>query len=291
VEQLGGHLLMCSEPGRGSTFSFTLTFEKAPQGTIITNKADSELEYAAAAVHGMRVLLVEDNDVNRQVAQLILANYGVTVDAAPSGTTALRLFGEQRYDLILMDIQMPGMSGLEVTAQIRRHADSVRARTPIIALTANAFHEVNEKYLAVGIDDCLTKPFEEAELLEKMSALRQASQQAKRPLFDLSELYQMAHGQTSFVRSILDSFLENTPEVVTQLAAAAEASDWAQVGALVHKIKPSLKVLHAHELLAPIRVLESPETLADQQAKATEQLIGLLPQLLHALEKHRQKLS
>ncbi|QNP53487.1 response regulator [Hymenobacter qilianensis] len=239
----------------------------------------------------MRVLLVEDNDVNRQVAQLILANYGVTVDAAPNGATALRLFGEQRYDLILMDIQMPGMSGLEVTAQIRRHPDAVRARTPIIALTANAFHEANEKYLAVGIDDCLTKPFEEAELLEKMSVLRQASQQATRPLFDLSELYQMAHGQTNFVRSILDSFLENTPEVVTQLTAASEASDWAQVGALVHKIKPSLKVLHAHDLLTPIRTLEAPDSLPEESAKATKQLIQLLPQLLRALEQRRQKLS
>ncbi|MBC6608404.1 PAS domain-containing protein [Hymenobacter sp. BT188] len=291
VEQLGGHLLMCSEPGRGSTFSFTLTFEKAPQGTTVATKADAELEYATAAVHGMRVLLVEDNDVNRQVAQLVLANYGVAVDAASNGATALRLFEEQRYDLILMDIQMPGMSGLEVTAQIRRHADSVRARTPIIALTANAFHKANEKYLAAGMDDCLTKPFEEAELLEKMGALRQASTQATRPLFDLSELYQMAHGQTKFVRSILDSFLENTPEVVTQLTAAAEASDWAQVAALVHKIKPSLKVLHAHDLLTPIQMLEDSDSLAEESAKATKQLIQLLQQLLRALEQRRQKLS
>lgn len=290
VEQLGGHLLMCSEPGQGSTFSFTLTFEKAPQGTIITGQADAELEYAAA-VHGMRVLLVEDNDINRQVAQLILANYGVVVDAAPDGAAALRLFGEQRYDLILMDIQMPGMSGLEVTAQIRQHADSGRARTPVIALTANAFQKANEQYLAAGMDDCLTKPFEEAELLAEMSALHQTSKQATLPLFDLSELYQMAHGQTSFVQSILDSFLESTPEVISQLTAAAETSDWTQVGDLVHKIKPSLKVLHAHELLAPIRTLEAPDFMREERAKATEQLIGLLPQLLRALEKRRQKLS
>lgn len=291
VEQLGGHLVMCSEPGRGSMFSFTLTFEKAPQGTIIIGKADTGVKYAAAAVRGMRVLLVEDNDVNRQVAQLVLANAGVVVDAAPDSSTALRLFEEQRYDLILMDIQMPGMSGLEVTAQIRRHADSIRARTPIIVLTANAFHKANEEYLAAGMDDCLTKPFEEAELLEKMSALHQAAKQAARPLFDLSELYQMAHGQTNFVRSILDSFLGNTPEVVSQLTAAAEASDWVQVDALVHKIKPSLKVLHAHNLLAPIRILESSDALPEDRAKATEQLIGLLPQLLRALKKRRQKLS
>ncbi|QIL76355.1 response regulator [Hymenobacter sp. HDW8] len=239
----------------------------------------------------MRVLLVEDNDVNRQVAQLVLANYGVVVDAASNGSAALRLFEEQRYDLILMDIQMPGMSGLEVTAQIRRHTNVTRARTPIIALTANAFHEANEKYLAAGMDDCLTKPFEEAELLGKMSALRLASKQATRPLFDLSELYQMAHGQTNFVRSILDSFLDNTPEVVTQLTAASDASDWAQVGTLIHKIKPSLKLLHAHELLTPIRTLETPDLQPEESAMATKQLIQLLPQLLRALEKCRQTLA
>jgi CheY-like chemotaxis protein len=134
VEQLGGHLSMCSVPGQGSTFGFTLTFEKAPQNSLdeykTTASPDPDL---AAAVRGCRVLLVEDHDVNRQLVQLILANHEVLVDAAANGPAALQLFDEHSYHLILMDIQMPGMSGLEVTAAIRQSSDPSKARIPIIA--------------------------------------------------------------------------------------------------------------------------------------------------------------
>ena len=280
---------MCSVPGQGSTFGFTLTFEKAPQGSTATNKTVSDPDPdMAAAVRGLRVLLVEDHDVNRQLVQLILANYEVAVDAAADGPTALKLFDQNSYHLILMDIQMPGMSGLEVTASIRQHPDPRKARIPIIALTANAFENESNKYLAAGMDDCLTKPFDEAELLRKMTALVRPGNGAPRSLFDLSELYQMAHGQKEFVRSIVDSFLEHTPQVVTQLAAATAVADWAQVGALVHKIKPSLKVLHAHELTEVVRILEDKATELTEGTVAAQQLGLLLVRLLSELKQWRQ---
>jgi HPt (histidine-containing phosphotransfer) domain-containing protein len=109
-----------------------------------------------------------------------------------------------------------------------------------------------------------------------------------RSLFDLSELYQMAHGQRGFVCSIVDSFLEHTPHVATQLTAATAAAEWGQVGALVHKIKPSLKVLHAHELVEVVRVLEDKATQPAERAAAVRQLTQLLSRLLSELKHWRQ---
>ncbi|MBG8552624.1 response regulator [Hymenobacter guriensis] len=281
VEQLGGNLVLCSVPGEGSTFSFTLTFPKAPAGFVAEHHAPAP--HDAGLVQGWRVLLVEDHDVNRLLAQLVLEHYGVTVDAAVSGAAALQLFEQHRYQCILMDIQMPDMSGLDVTAAMRRHPDDARARTPIIALTANAFRADNEKYLAAGMDDCVAKPFDEAELLRKMLALHQKAE-ATAPLFDLHDLHQMAHGSPTFARRILESFLEQTPAVLAQLQQAATDADWPTVAMCAHKLKPSLKLLRSPELLAAVRELENPTAQAAGRRAASHQLSNTLPTLLVQLQ-------
>jgi signal transduction histidine kinase/DNA-binding NarL/FixJ family response regulator/HPt (histidine-containing phosphotransfer) domain-containing protein len=170
VTQMGGHLTVQSEPGKGSSFAFMTTLPKASaeaRQAVLAPLAPVQ----EAAVRGSRVLLVEDNPVNREVAQLLLEGHGVIVDEAASGIEALELFEQRRYDVILMDIQMPGMNGLEATARIRAHTDARRASTPILALTANAFRADAEKYQAAGMNDTLPKPFEEAELLSKLASL------------------------------------------------------------------------------------------------------------------------
>ena len=169
VQQLGGHLVVCSELGQGSIFGFTVTFDKAPAPA--QNLPTAELT-DEAAVRGWRVLLVDDNALNLELAQAVLAQNGLVVDAAGSGVAALALFEQHRYDIVLMDIHMPGMSGLEATAHIRAHADPARAATPVLGLTADAFQAQHEGYRAAGMSDVITKPFGEAELLRKLVAAR-----------------------------------------------------------------------------------------------------------------------
>ncbi|TGE24355.1 response regulator [Hymenobacter aquaticus] len=283
VEQLGGHLLMCSEPGKGTSFGFTLRFEKAPAEALqAVSQAElaEDLAQAGAAIKGLRVLLVEDHDVNRQLAQLVLESYEVEVATATDGAAALALFEQQAYDVILMDIQMPGMNGLEATARIRQHPDVVRARTPIIALTANAFLADNEKYLAAGMNDCLAKPFEAADLVRKIVALHRTDARPSRPLFALDDLGRMARGNPAFVRRILDSFLTHTPQMVQDLQDAATAADWPRAAAVAHRIKPSLKLLMAQELLPFLATLEEATEPAERRAAAAQQLHQLLAQLL-----------
>jgi two-component system sensor histidine kinase/response regulator len=111
---------------------------------------------------GARVLLAEDNAVNREVALALLADTGLQVDTAHDGTQALAMAGAQRYDLILMDMQMPEMDGLAATRALR--ATDHGRDVPIVALTANAFGEDRAACLAAGMDDHLAKPVEPRDL-------------------------------------------------------------------------------------------------------------------------------
>jgi PAS domain S-box-containing protein len=167
VEQMGGRLTVESTAGVGSCFSFVLTLAKA---TAAAEDLKPET-FDTGALRGVRALLVEDNDINRFVARRTMQEWGVVVTEAEDGHLGVDKFEQDTYDVVLMDIQMPGMSGLEATALLRAHADAARARTPILALTANAFRADHEKYLAAGMDDCLAKPFDEATLYTKLSKL------------------------------------------------------------------------------------------------------------------------
>ena len=308
VAQMGGQLTVQSESGRGSSFAFRVTLPKASaeaRQTALLPLAPVQ----GAAVRGARVLLVEDNTVNREVAQLLLEAHGVVVDEAASGIEALELFELNRYDVVLMDIQMPGMNGLEATARIRTHADARRAATPILALTANAFRADAEKYHAAGMNDTLPKPFDEAELLSKLASLMAGVSEplvdvqpatptpvavpprATRPsilpspLFDLALLHQTAHGNTTFINRILNSFHTNTPASVADLHAALAATDWQAAAAVAHKLRPSLKLIGAGQLMPWLEMLESKAAPDAERQEATQALATGLAEVLAVLPK------
>jgi signal transduction histidine kinase/ActR/RegA family two-component response regulator len=168
VEQMGGTLTVESEVGQGSTFAFRLTLPRD------TRPALSAPEVAAPSYHalsGQRVLLVEDNEINRLVARLLLEEWGMHIEEAEDGPSGVALATVQDFDIILMDIQMPGMSGLTATAAIRGLADPRRAGVPIVALTANAFAADAQQYLAGGMNACVAKPFEEDTLYSTLTEL------------------------------------------------------------------------------------------------------------------------
>jgi signal transduction histidine kinase/DNA-binding response OmpR family regulator/HPt (histidine-containing phosphotransfer) domain-containing protein len=120
---------------------------------------------AEAALAGRRVLLVEDNKINQQVACLMLARAGAEVDIAEDGEQGVAAAGRAAYDLILMDIQMPRLDGIGATVRIRQNEAATGRRTPIVALTANAMAGMREEYLAAGMDDHLAKPFDQDRFL------------------------------------------------------------------------------------------------------------------------------
>jgi CheY-like chemotaxis protein len=233
VEQMGGTLTVDSQVGRGSTFQFNVTLPCAVGAEIVLHPAPLD----TGALRGCRVLVAEDNGINREVVRLLLHSWGVVVDEAEDGPAALALHAERRYDAVLMDIQMPGMSGVEVTAQIRQHPDPERAQVPVLALTANAFRSDLDRYLKAGINDCLTKPFKEDEFYRKLVALVYPPEEL---LYDLAEVHEMADGDEAFIQRMVRSFLLHMPPIVQQLRTAAAAEQWSQVAKLAHHIKPNL---------------------------------------------------
>jgi signal transduction histidine kinase/CheY-like chemotaxis protein/HPt (histidine-containing phosphotransfer) domain-containing protein len=290
VEQLGGQLTLCSAEGEGSTFAFTLTLPKAPAAAPPLVAPD---HYDTGALQGRRILVVEDNEINRTVARLLLEGWGAQVDEAEDGHAGVaRVNEEPPYDLILMDIQLPGLNGLDATAAIRAIPCSARANRPIVALTANAFRADSERYLAAGMDACLAKPFDEEEVYHTLVQLLTAVP-TPAPAYDLSRLLALARGRDEFVWKIIHSFLRHIPESMAQVAPLVATQQWEALAKVVHHIKPSLELLLVPQVAEPLHILGHAATAdaaqldaaVTQLEAAVKHTCAMLPQELPPAEQ------
>ncbi|MBA5603775.1 PAS domain S-box protein [Duganella sp. FT3S] len=164
VQMMGGTLTVDSAPGAGSTFSFVLPLQPGtPPAQAAAQAADADAT-APAPLAGLRLLLVEDNPINQQVAGELLRHAGARVDVADHGQAALEaLAADPHYDCVLMDVQMPCMDGYQATRLIR--AQPGMAALPIIAMTANAMQSDREQAFQAGMNDHVGKPFDLPQLL------------------------------------------------------------------------------------------------------------------------------
>ncbi len=166
VREMGGEISVRSQPGVGSTFSFTLVLQVTSHLPLPSHDSDFGALEPGASLSGV-VMLVEDNVVNRMIGAEMLKSLGLEVIEAEDGAQAMTLLTHARVDLVLMDIQMPVLDGYSATRQLReREARLHQPRVPIVALTANAFQDDAAHALAAGMDAHLAKPYSRMQLFD-----------------------------------------------------------------------------------------------------------------------------
>ncbi|MEM7374006.1 MAG: response regulator [Bacteroidota bacterium] len=299
VELHGGSITVESEVGEGSEFIFTLVCGKSErkQETIEEKVNPFELE----GLKGKRILLVDDNKVNRLVGRKTLHRWQTEVSLAEDGQIALNLALEEEFDLILMDLQMPNMNGYEATKAIRRLEGNPNQDVPIIALTAAVLIGEKEKALAAGTNAVQTKPFDPSQLYETMLSLIQAREEGESSpstsnvdRIDLAYLQKLAGGSKQFVRQYIITFLSNVPSLLDQLDQAYDTTDWNRIRDIAHRLKQEFTYIGheaAKELLNKIELaaqegVEAPTTkdyIATMRA-TTDRAIQELEKELVALQ-------
>ena len=260
IELMGGKINVESKKGIGTTVSFEVNFTKGTskdlpfkESVIINNEI----------LINKRILVVDDNNMNRLVAKTILNNYGATITEAANGKEAIDILQQNNTDLVLMDIQMPVMGGMEATRIIRRNISKL---LPVIALTANAIKGDNDKCIEGGMNAYLSKPFREQDLLQVVSFWLGGSiinEENKTEIlamsdkiYDLTDLRAISRGNETFVTKMVNMFIEQTPRHLADMEGCYQQNDYKGMAAIAHKIKPSIDNMGIVSLKAVIREIE-----------------------------------
>jgi len=248
AEGLGGRIWVQSEPGHGSEFSFTILCHTSPNAAAESGPAHPTVPAAVSAERPpCRILLAEDNSTNQKVALLMLERLGWSADVAADGLEVLQALRRQSYDLILMDVQMPGMDGLEAARRIAaEHPPDRRPR--IIALTANALLGDREACLAAGMHDYLSKPIRLEELYAAIARNLPASALDPSYLEALRRLEEVTGRE--LIATVVNSFLAETPRRLERAREALERGDAAALVFALHSLKGSSAQLGATRLAA-----------------------------------------
>jgi PAS domain S-box-containing protein len=218
----------------------------------------AEPERPATAGPSLRILLAEDNAVNQKVALRLLERLGYTADVAANGLEAIKALERRRYDVVLMDVQMPELDGLDASRRICERWPETRPR--IIAMTANALPEDREACFAAGMDDYIAKPIRPDVLAEALKRVRPArvppaengnGRVERAALESLREL-----GGDDFLAEVIDTFLADVPTLLATLQRALEEEDAAEVRRAAHTLKSNGDTLGATEFAELCRALE-----------------------------------
>ncbi len=298
VELQHGTIQVKSNEGVGSTFSFTIPYEVGSRGNIKGHLSKGS-PLLKKSLKDYSVLLVEDNDINRLYASSILKIWDCKIDIAENGYVAVEKIKNEDYDIVLMDIQMPVMDGLEATKVIRASAYP-KNQVPIIALTANATRKDIEQCLACGMNDCIPKPFTPEDLYSKLVQFKAGSARNPQPkprsapprkIVDLTYLRNISNNNQKFIDDMIVAFLESIPKSIQEIKMNAETEDWASLARAVHKVKPSLTMIGLQPSKEKALLLED---LAKQQKnldRIPSLANDLCAELTHALRELRQMSS
>ncbi len=254
IELMGGTLQVKSELGVGSTFSFKVGFPKVVQehGTMATQEQQDGMT-RQEAFHGARILLAEDNETNQMVASLMLKHFGCQVQVVGNGHDALAALASSDVDMVLMDVQMPGLDGLEATRRLR-DLGGRNARVPVIALTAHAMRGVRQQCLDAGMDDYLSKPIERDDLGQCLTRwlshgsvreLQRRNEPEALVPFDRTGLVARLGDDNELFQELFAVFVAHTREQLEALTQAVECNDLSAMGRIAHTLKGASAMVSA----------------------------------------------
>jgi CheY-like chemotaxis protein/HPt (histidine-containing phosphotransfer) domain-containing protein len=256
VQLMGGEIMVESEYKKGCTFSFMVEFSVS-----LTKDAHEETPLPVKGIFtsklpALNVLVVEDDRINQKILKNLLEKSGCNVAVAANGKEALKMTEKRIFDVILMDIYMPEMNGYDTAKRIREKEAASGLYTPIIALTAAAQSEDRNKYLKLGIDDCIAKPCGRSQIYNAIAGVLKKSY--KRPLFSLESLCDRLDGDRELVSEIIEEVISISyeRELLEGIDRCLEAKDFDRLCSHIHKFKGSLSHFQAEaidEVLSEIK--------------------------------------
>ncbi len=309
ARSIGGDLELQSEVGKGSSFIFSAIFAPADKRAVDTQEMHFKLP--EKPLRGTQIMLIEDDPVNQQIAVGLLHAAGARITVAANGQTALELLGDARPDLILLDIQMPGMDGYATAREIRKIPGC--KELPIIAMTAHALSEAREKAIDADMDDFLTKPIDPNEMTKTLYRWTQdrnpagdddnmntaaADTQEKQPEnsgtpsadASIEETQHSLQAVTdslgkSVSRQLFSNAADSLPRKMEQLSKALLDEQWDQAARLAHQLKGMMFIFgnsHITALLEQIKKIPDEELDSRQIIRELQHEIDQAIDLIHA---------
>jgi PAS domain S-box-containing protein len=286
VELMGGTIEIESEKNRGTSICLYLNYPKSSK----ENAVDLNIIQPVIRLKNISILLVEDNYLNRMVAQNSLQYYNCEVTEAENGLEAVEILKNKTFDIILMDIQMPIMGGIEAVLIIR---NELNITTPIIALTANAFKTEIDQCKKAGMNDYVAKPFDEDILIETIAkyTMNKITSVAEpefpetasiEKLYNLTTLQNLSRNNNEFVLKMVGIFVEQTIATIEKIDAALESNNFLEISRLIHKIRSSTDNMGILSIRSEMKTLEkiAKETQNKGQITAIYKLVKETLQLV-----------
>jgi PAS domain S-box-containing protein len=257
-----------------------------------------------ASLAGVRILVVEDNPINQLVVTEMLKSWGVSVVAVDNGKKAVDRTLVDAFDMVLMDVQMPEMDGLEATMAIRKREQQSGRHLPIVAMTANAMKGDEEKCIQAGMDSYMCKPVQPKLLVERISTavgrlvkledlVKPAQSEENLPVFDPGQLEQTTAGRDDLQVQVLERYLKNLEPQIERLRVAIKEGNPDQIKSLAHSLKGSSWTVGAVAIADLFRKVESGahSMSEDGLLRIVEQTDGAMAAVRERIEGHMMKLA
>ena len=270
VELLEGNITVSSELGKGTTFNFEIPYEKGIESKVIQRFSDtSTLALALEKVKGMRIVVFEDNPLNQQLIEQRLKHWGCKVFITDNGKNGLHHIAENKVDLVLMDLRMPGMDGYTITKRIRANSNTNVNTIPVIAISADFTLSEKENGEAIGFNDFILKPFNPEDLLLKIvnichhddvsipnefsKTTTMQSTDRTTPTASLRTMQEECMGDHGFLKELVRLFKQNILEFIGAYSVHMKNADWEHLTLAAHKIKAGVALVEANTLLGMVK--------------------------------------